>query len=326
MEIIKGLDKLKEPLSNPVITLGNFDGVHLGHQRIFQKVNEEARRLGGESVVVTFEPHPMKVLHPDRCPPLLTPFRQKMMYIERTGIDRVLCIEFTTTFAEISPYEFIRSVLVDKVHVRKIVVGYNYHFGKGKSGDVRSLKDTCKQFGVEVEVMEAMKIDQIPVSSSTIRTLIKEGKVDLASRLLGRDYLVIGKVIEGAKRGRGLGFPTANIAVTEELYPKIGVYAVEVLWNTRRFRGVANVGVNPTFAKEPRGARNPISFEIFILDFDQQIYGEEIQVSFKKRIRDEIRFASPALLVEQMKNDVEWARQNVFRLGPPAQGYTPQME
>ncbi|MBS3907125.1 MAG: bifunctional riboflavin kinase/FAD synthetase [Syntrophaceae bacterium] len=307
MEIIKGIENLKGPFRNPAVTLGNFDGVHLGHQRIFEKVKEEARKIGGESVVVTFEPHPLKILSPEQCPPLLTPFKKKMMLIENTGVEKVLCIQFTRAFAELSPLEFVKSVLVGKVEARKIIVGYNYRFGRGKSGDVDSLKENCALFGIEVEVVKALTVDDTIVSSSKIRELIRNGEVVKASKLLGRDYPVIGRVIEGTKRGHALGFPTANLEMAEELYPKPGVYAVRVNWHRRCFNGLANIGVNPTFDAKA------VSLEVHILNFDREIYGEELQVYFTERIRDEIRFPSTEGLIKQIRKDIEWAEANVFR-------------
>ncbi len=312
MEIILGLDRLKRPLINPVVTLGNFDGVHLGHQKIFQRVKEEASRFQGESVVITFEPHPLKVLSPGNCPPLLTPFRKKMIFIEKTGIETVLCIEFSATFSEISPYEFIKKILVDNLKVRKIIVGYDYRFGRHHEGNIETLKSISQRFDVEVEVVEALKIDHMVVSSSKIRELIKEGEVEDAAKLLGRDYLIVGKVIEGAKRGYTLGFPTANLEISDELYPKKGVYAVEVAWNHQFFHGLANVGFNPTFLPSGESQKGLFSLEVYILNFNREIYGEELQVSFKKRIRDEIKFDSPSQLIEQIKKDVQWTKRNIF--------------
>jgi len=306
MEIIFGIDQLKIPFVNPVITLGNFDGVHLGHQQIFEKLKDEARKIHGEAIVITFEPHPLKVLSPDYFLPLLTPFRKKMMLIEKSGIERVLCIEFSLAFAEISPPEFVRDILVEKVNAKKIIVGYNYHFGKGKSGDVEILKNICKLFNIGVEVMEALTIDHTIVSSSKIRELIRGGEVEKALKLLGRDYLIMGRVVEGSKRGHTLGFPTANLEISDELYPKAGVYAVEVIWENQPFKGLANVGFKPTFDTKA------FSLEVYILNFDQEIYGEEIQINFKKRIRDEIRFDSPAHLIDQIRKDIRWAEENVF--------------
>ena len=311
MEIIYGIDQLKSPIKNAVVTLGNFDGVHLGHQRIFQRVKEEAKRFNGQGVIITFEPHPLKVLSPERCPPLLTPLKKKMLLLEKSGIDVVLCIEFSRSFSEISPSEFVQDILIEKVGARKVIVGYNYHFGKGKGGDVKTLRKLCDPYGVEVEVVDALSVNQTTVSSSKIRELIREGHVEDASKLLGRDYPIIGKVVAGAKRGHALGFPTANLEISDELYPRPGVYAVEVVWNQRTLNGVANVGFNPTFTSR-EGDRGSFSLEVYILDFNEDIYGDEIQVRFKRRIRDEVRFDSPAKLTEQIQKDVEWAMKGVF--------------
>lgn len=312
MEIILGIDQLKRPFNNPVVTLGNFDGVHLGHQAIFRKVIEEARKKKGEAVAITFEPHPLKILSPQNCPPLLTPFRKKMMLIEESGIEVVLCIEFTLDFSKISPFDFIKNILIEKVKANKIVVGYNYHFGKKQSGDIHILNHACKLFQVDVEVMEPVRIGSITVSSSKIRALIKEGEVEEASKLLGRNYPVIGKVVQGAKRGQTLGFPTANLEISEELYPKKGVYAVEVVWNQQHLNGLANVGMNPTFLPAQAKQGGPLSVEVYILDFHHELYGEQIQINFKKRIRDETRFNSPSELMDQIRKDVKWASEHVF--------------
>jgi riboflavin kinase/FMN adenylyltransferase len=313
MEIILGTEQLKRPFNNPVVTLGNFDGVHLGHQTIFRKVNEEARKNNGEAVVITFEPHPLKVLSPHKCPPLLTPFRKKMMLIEKSGIDTVLCVKFTLGFSKTSPFDFIKNVLIEKVKAKKIVVGYNYHFGRKQRGDVEILKQVCKLFNVDVEVMEPLRIGATTVSSSKIRELIKDGEVEEASKLLGRNYPVIGKVVQGAKRGQALGFPTANLEISEELYPKKGVYAVEVVWNQQLLDGLADVGTNPTFLPAQARGENPLSVEVHILNFHHDLYGEELQINFRRRIRDESRFSSPSELMEQIRKDIEWAVENVFR-------------
>ena len=312
MEIIKGIENLKKSFRNPVVTLGNFDGVHLGHQRIFKRVKEEASKIRGQGVVITFEPHPLKVLAPEKFLPLLTPFRKKMMLIEKSGIEIVLCIEFSLTFSEIASSEFIKSILVEKVKVKKVIIGYNYHFGKGQGGDAQTLREAGKVFDFGVEVVEPLKVGQTIVSSSKIRTLIQTGEVEEASKLLGRDYPIIGKVVEGERRGGTLGFPTANLEISDELYPKTGVYAVEVVWHQQRFNGLANIGSNPTFSTQVGKRQEPFSLEVHILNFNHEIYGKEIEVRFKKRIRAEVRFESPWLLIEQIKRDIQWAQENVF--------------
>jgi riboflavin kinase/FMN adenylyltransferase len=276
-------------------------------------VKEEALKIHGEGVVITFEPHPLKVLAPEKFLPLLTPFKKKMMLIKKSGVETVLCIEFSLEFSQISPFQFIKRILVAKIKAKKVIIGYNYHFGKRQKGDAQTLRRLGKFFGFEVEVVRPFKIGKIVVSSSKIRDLIQRGEVEGASRLLGRDYPIIGKVVEGAKRGRTLGFPTANLEFSDELYPKAGVYAVEAEWCQQRFNGLANVGLNLTFCHEQDGKGKPVSLEVYILNFDRNIYGEEIQVNFKRRIRDEIRFESSSLLIEQIRKDIQWAQENVFR-------------
>jgi riboflavin kinase/FMN adenylyltransferase len=317
VEIIKGIENLTRSFRNPVVTLGNFDGVHLGHQDIFKRVKEEALKIDGEGVVITFEPHPLKVLAPKKFLPLLTPFRKKMLLIQKLGIETVLCVEFSLAFSEISPSEFIKSILVERVKVKEVIIGYNYHFGKGQKGDAQTLIDLGRVFDFEVRVMEPFRIGQTIVSSSKIRDLIQRGEVERASSLLGRDYPIIAKVVEGAKRGQTLGFPTANLEISDELYPKQGIYAVEVEWRQQHLNGLANIGTNPTFMSEEDGKTKAFSLEVHILNFNRKIYGEEIRVNFRRRIRDEIRFDSSSLLIEQMKKDIQWAQENVFRdLGP----------
>ena len=312
MKIIKGIENLKRSFRNPVVTLGNFDGLHLGHQQIFKRVKQEASKIRGQGVVITFEPHPLKVLAPEKFLPLLTPFKKKMMLIEKSGIEIVLCIEFSLTFSEISASEFIENILVEKVKVKKVIIGYNYHFGKGQRGDAQTLKDAGKVFDFDVEVVEPLRVGETIVSSSKIRNLIQRGEVEEASKLLGRNYPVIGKVVGGEKRGQTLGFPTANLEISDELYPKTGVYAVEVVWHQKRFDGLANIGSNPTFSAQTSKGGEPFLLEVHILGFNENIYGKEIEVYFKKRIRDEVRFESPSLLIEQIKKDIQWAKENAF--------------
>ncbi len=315
VETIFGIDRLSRRLVNPVVTLGNFDGLHLGHQKIFERVKTEASRMGGESVVITFEPHPLKVLSPKSCPPFLTPFRRKILLIEQSGMDVLLCIEFTKTFSEMSPSDFVKNILIEKVGAQKVIVGFNYHFGKNNKGNPQILKQIGSLFNLQVEIIDSLIIEGTTVSSSKIRELIKNGQVEKASKLLGRHYSILGKVIEGAKRGHLLGFPTANLEISEELTPLPGVYAVEVLWKRQSFKGVANVGWNPTFQTEGEGK---ISSEVYILDFDEDIYGEEIQIDFVRRIRDEARFDSIAQLITRIQKDIEWAQENVFKNKTPS--------
>lgn len=303
MEIIFGIDRINRSFRNPVAALGNFDGVHLGHQLIFDQVKQVAKGVEGESMVLTFEPHPLKVLQADQCPPLITPLKKKILFIERSGIDVVICAEFTREFSAISAREFVKSVLVDRIGVHTIIVGDNYAFGQGREGGVEDLKAFGGEFGFQVQVVGPLRIKNQIVSSSVIRKLIQEGEMAGAATLLGRHYVVLGKVIWGTARGRLLGVPTANVEILNELYPKNGVYAVEIFIENKPYPGVANVGMNPTF----RGSR--FSVEVHIFDFNRNIYGKEVQVAFIQRIREERVFETSASLIEQIKKDMTCARQ-----------------
>ena len=307
MDIIIGIENIHRKFRNPVLTLGNFDGVHLGHQKIFNAVKEEARKIDGEAIVFTFDPHPLQVLDPQRCPPFITPFKKKLMLVEMLGIDVIIVATFDLGIANITPEAFVKQILVDKIGPKKILVGYNYYFGKDRKGNVEMLIQLGKKFGFEVEVIGALKVNDTPVSSSKIRELIQGGQMGQAAQLLGRNYRLMGKVIWGSGRGKDLGFPTANLEILNGLYPKTGVYAVEVIIGDRTYPGVADVGYNPTFGK------NPLSVEVHILDFTQDIYGEEIQLVFFERIRDEEVFEEPDSLARQMKKDVDVARKILRR-------------
>ena len=311
MEIILGTSNITRPFRNPVVALGNFDGIHVGHQRIFQKAKAVARQIGGESLVFTFEPHPLKVLDPGRCPPLITPFKKKMMLIENLGIDAVICAEFSREFSTMSDREFVRSILHERIGVHTVIVGYNYHFGRARQGGVQDLKHYADEFGFRVMTVGPVQVGHQTVSSSAIRGLIRDGRMTEAARLLGRHFIVLGKVIWGTARGRLLGVPTANVEILNELYPKNGVYAVEIQIDRKTYRGVANVGVNPTFEG------NRFSVEVHIFNFDQDIYGREIQVAFIQRIREERVFRTPEALTDQIKRDMEQAKRILARPESP---------
>ncbi|NIS61545.1 MAG: bifunctional riboflavin kinase/FAD synthetase [Proteobacteria bacterium] len=310
MDIIIGIENINRKFRNPVLTLGNFDGVHLGHQNIFKAVKEEAQKIDGEAIVFTFDPHPLKVLAPERCPPPLTPFKKKLMLMEMVGVDVIIVATFDFDLAKITPETFVERILVDKIGAKKILVGYNYYFGKDRRGNVEMLIRLGRQFGFEVKVVEAVKVNDTPVSSSKIRELIQCGEMRQAAQLLGRNYRLIGKVIWGTGRGKELGCPTANLEIPNGLYPKTGVYAVEVILGNKTYPGVANVGYNPTFGE------NPLSVEVHILDFTRDIYGEEIQLIFLERIRDEEAFEDPDSLVRQMRKDIDVARRILLCRSP----------
>ncbi len=303
MRIIRGIKNLTEKLPGPVLTLGNFDGVHLGHQAIFKKVVERGKETKGTSIAFTFEPHPLKVLAPERSPLLLNTFHGKMKLIEAAGIQVVICAEFNRQFADQNPEEFARNVLVGKIGVSEVYVGYDYAFGKGREGSIESLKRTGDALGFNVGVVEPVQVDGVPVSSSLVRELITAGRMEDASRYLGRHYSVEGTVVHGSSRGHELGFPTANIQTVNELIPPFGVYAVLAHAGSRRLKGVASIGVRPTFDS------GPVSLEVFLFDFEGDLYGKHLDVAFVSRLRGEEKFPDAESLVRQIRKDVEGAKQ-----------------
>lgn len=301
MKIVRGIKSLSEQLPNPVLTLGNFDGVHLGHQAIFEKVIERARATGGTSVAFTFEPHPLKVLAPERSPRMLNTFHGKMRLLEKAGLDVVICAKFTRTFADQNPEDFAREVLHKTIGVKEVYVGYDYAFGKGREGSIESLKRMGKTYGFEVGVIEPVRIDAIVVSSSILRDLIASGRIEEASKLLGRPYTIEGEVVHGAHRGQTIGFPTANLHTANEVLPAFGVYAVHADVGGRCFRGVASIGIRPTFDA------GPVSIEVYLFGFKGDLYGQQMEVHFVKRLRGEEKFSDVDSLVRQIRKDVEEA-------------------
>ena len=303
MRIIRGIKNYSEKFPKPVLTLGNFDGVHLGHQAIFNKVADRAKEIGGTAMAFTFEPHPLKVLAPERSPLLLNTFHGKMKLLETVGIQVVICADFTREFAQQNPGDFARRVLAEKIGVKEVYVGYDYAFGKGREGSIDSLKDMGLALGFTVGVVDAVQVNGTVVSSSLVRDLISSGRVDETYPYLGRYYSIEGNVIHGESRGHSLGFPTANIQSANELLPAYGVYAVRVLLGGHHLDGVASIGVRPTF-----GA-GPVSIEVFLFDYDGNLYGKHLEVAFIKRLRGEQKFPDVDALVGQMHKDVDQARE-----------------
>jgi riboflavin kinase/FMN adenylyltransferase len=299
MKLIDGLENVKQKIPYPVLTLGNFDGVHLGHQALFGMLKERAKKKEGTSVVFTFVPHPLSVIAPERAPKLLTTYKDKIKLIEHCGIDLIVCAHFTREFAKIKAEDFIRNVLCEIFDVKEIFIGANYLFGKGRKGSPLLLKQMGQELGFTVTVLDEIQVDNSTISSSKIRNLIAKGNVDEAARFLGRKYCVEGIVVEGAKRGKSLlNIPTANLLTANELLPKDGVYAVTVEVDGEEYGGATNIGYNPTFADKS------YSFETHILDFDGYLVGKTIRVRFVKRIRDEIRFSGIDQLAAQLRKDI----------------------
>jgi riboflavin kinase/FMN adenylyltransferase len=303
MKVIRGLEDIPGEFRDAFVTIGNFDGVHLGHVPIFKRLIEEAHRENRRAVVITFDPHPKKVLHPDISPfYLLTSLEEKIKLLEDIGIDGLILIPFSLEFAKITAEAFVNTVLWDKLHIRKIFIGHDYFFGKNKVGNAAFLTSKGKKLGFEVSVFNAVKFGDETISSTRLRYAILNGNVKVAANLLGRPYNVSGIVIPGKSRGAILGIPTANIKPDKELLPARGVYAVIVDLEGRRHQGVLNIGFNPTFSD------SELSTEVYLLDFNGNIYGKRLNVFFIDRIRDEIKFDTPAQLIKQIKKDVEQTR------------------
>jgi riboflavin kinase/FMN adenylyltransferase len=304
MNVFSSLDEISDDFRGAVATIGNFDGVHLGHQYIFQKVILQARQEKSRTVVITFEPHPKMVLHPERKPfYLITSLEEKIARIAETGMDGLLLLPFSLEFSHTTARKFIRSILWDKLRIKKIFIGHDYTFGRGREGNETFLAVAGEQLGFAVEVISAFKVGETIISSTLTRNMILEGRVKEAAAYLGRPYNLSGVVIAGHRRGRDLGFPTANLRPDKALVPAQGIYAVRLLLEGKAHQGVLNIGFNPTFSD------NTLSVEVHIFDFDEEIYGKRLEVLFIDRIRDERKFDGPAQLVEQIRRDVETARE-----------------
>jgi len=285
---------------NTIITIGTFDGVHLGHQEIFNVLINKSKNNGCRSFVITFEPHPRMVIQPNSDLKLLTTFDEKVEILRKMGIDNLLVISFTKEFSQLTSEEFFRKFILDGVGIKKMVIGYDHHFGKGRDGDEQKIRELGALNNFEVQKTEAVTINEIVVSSSKIRNALSEGEVKTAAQMLGRNYSFSGLVVVGDKRGRELGFPTANIQLENEnkLIPKNGVYAVKVFLEERIFNGVMNIGLRPTF----KDTKIVLS-EVHILNFNEDIYGKRISVEFIERIRDEQKFSSKEELIKQIEID-----------------------
>lgn len=303
MDIINGLFRMYEKYDDISVALGTFDGVHLGHQKIIERVVETAAINNGTSVVFTFDPHPRAVLRPNIPLPLITTYAEKQEIMAALGVKVFCALPFHREFANLSPEEFVRDILVEYVRPGLVVVGPNYTFGKHGKGTPELLKKLGEQFGFAVKIEEPVFIEGHMVSSSLIRKLINKGEISKANELLYRPFTLAGEVVRGDGRGRGLGFPTANIAFSSaSVIPADGVYAVRVSVGTENYFGVANVGANPTFQGEQR------RLEVHILDFGADIYGQFITVEFAKHLRGERTFAYVGDLTKQIAHDTALAR------------------
>jgi riboflavin kinase/FMN adenylyltransferase len=290
------------PIPNAVLTIGTFDGVHVGHQKIIQKLNDEAKIVGGESVLFTFYPHPRMVLFPDSHGlKLIQTQDEKLDKLKRFGLQNVIVQPFTSDFSNLSALEFVRDYLVGKLKVKKLVIGYDHQFGKNREGSLDFLKEISKQYNFEVIEIPAQEIDEVNISSTRIRKSIELGNIERVNQSLGEPFELNGIVVSGNQIGRTIGFPTANVKLEDsvKIVPGNGVYAVEVLINSHStYKGMMNIGVKPTIDSNLEK-----SIEVNIFDFNQDIYGKHITIRLISRIRDEFKFSSIEELTNKLKQD-----------------------
>jgi riboflavin kinase/FMN adenylyltransferase len=306
MRIFEGIESLGE-IKNPVVTIGTFDGVHLGHQKIIEQLNLEAEKVDGESVLLTFDPHPRIVLFPENHGvKLIQTLNEKFQVLENFNLKNVVLVPFTKEFSELSATEFVEQILVGNLKAKKVVIGYDHQFGRNREGNIEFLKAVSEKYGFEVIEISAKSIDEINISSTKIRDSLLRGDVETAKLFLSRSYEISGKVIKGNQLGRKLGFPTANINVNSDikLIPANGVYAVRVKINNEMHFGVMNIGNKPTV-----NSTNEKSLEVFIFDFNNDIYDSEITLFFDEHIRNEQKFANLDELKKAISNDEVVCRQ-----------------
>ena len=304
MKVYKGLQEIEKPFYRPALTIGNFDGVHLGHQALFRRVVEIAGPRNGDTVALTFEPHPMKVLRPQNPPKLISTMDNKVELIAGAGIEYLICLPFTKELAGTSAHDFVNKILHQIIGTEDLVVGYDYAFGKDRRGNISLLQAMGSRLGFKVHIISPVTVNGMVVSSTNVREQVTLGEMMKVRLLLGRHYQIHGIVHEGIHRGGPVvGFPTANLRINrEDLCPKPGVYVVQVIHQGQRYGGVMNIGYNPTFGGQELGA------EVHIFDFNKDIYGHPIRLDLIKRLRDEKKFAGPEELAGQITRDVEEAR------------------
>jgi len=301
MEIIRGLENIQDK-KDSVITLGTFDGLHAGHQKIIDKVVKEADSKNVQSVLVTFEPHPRLVLNnSDKSIQLLSTIDEKIEILRSFKLDIVVVVNFNLEFANNSYKDFVTNVLINRLGLKYLVLGYDHHFGKNREGNFNSLKELANQHNFSIDKVDPLYVDEAIVSSSLIRKYLLEGEVHLASIYLERQYKLVGSVVKGDGRGKILSFPTANIEIKDshKIIPKNGVYAVDVDLKGHKYKGMMNIGYRPTFDKEDH------TLEVHVFDLNENIYNENLTVYFKKRLRGELKFSSQEDLVKQLEIDKE---------------------
>lgn len=312
MRIYKGIDELGE-FKNSVVTIGTFDGVHKGHQKILSRLNKLADEVSGESILFTFYPHPRMVVFPNNHNlKLIQTIDEKIDSLEKLGLDNLIIYPFTKAFSRLTAFEFVRNILVEKLKVKTLVIGYDHQFGRNREGDLEFLKETAKIFDFKVEEISAEEVQEVNVSSTKIRQSLLEGDIEKTNCFLGRPFRYSGVVVEGQKIGRTIGFPTANIEIKNhhKILPKDGVYAVRVQIGGALIDGMMNVGINPTvLAKESLEKK----VEVHLFDFNTEVYGEHVAVFLYRYIRKEKTFSNLEALKSQLNDDSKKVR-NFFNL------------
>ena len=299
MKIYNSIDEFKK-VKGAVVTTGTFDGVHIGHRKIISRLNETAKKIGGESVLLTFHPHPRMVLFPDDHDlELITTMDEKIQLLKDAGVQNLIIHPFTREFSRITSIDFIRDILVEKLGTSVLVIGYDHHFGRNREGSFEHLKESGPLYGFQVEEISVQDVDDVAVSSTKIRKALQEGDVLTASKYLAHPYQLSGNVIHGDKLGRKLGYPTANIQVEDrnKVIPANGVYACYVILNGKKLKGMLNIGTRPTVMGYIR------RIEVNIFDFEQQLYGQSLILELKDRIRDEKKFENVERLKERLAID-----------------------
>lgn len=286
-----------------IVTIGTFDGVHLGHQKIIEKLIQETKNADCESLILTFFPHPRMVLNETSTINLLNTLNEKSCLLEKMGLDNLVIHPFDRDFSNLSAEEFVKTILVDSFNIQKIIIGYDHRFGKNRAANINDLIEFGGKYGFEVEQISAQEVDSVSVSSTKIRNAIVNGAITLANEFLGYQYVLSGKIIKGKQLGRSIGFPTANLKIEEnyKLIPKNGVYIVKSQLQGKTVFGIMNIGINPTVNGEN------LSIEVHFLDFDSNLYNKEISISVIERIREEQKFNSIELLKAQIQKDKNWA-------------------
>ncbi len=307
MKVVRGVRNLEKDFTC-ALTIGNFDGVHAGHQKLVSKVLEFSKSMGLPSMVMTFNPHPVQVLYPERELKRLFPFEDQVEQLEKLGVDYLLIEPFSRSFSEQSPMQFLEEWLIPRLHPKALVVGYDFSFGSEKKGNTDFLKKHSNDFGYQLEVVHPHKVKDILVSSSKIRNLLFDGDTELVCSLLGRPFYVEGIVVHGEGRGRTINVPTANVESAWTLVPQMGVYSVVADISGKRVKGVCNIGTKPTF--HIPGKMNS-TIEVHLFDFDSDIYGKRIRVHFYKKIRNEKKFEGIDQLVRQIGKDIEVAKDSL---------------